>query len=350
MPLAVVRAVASPRIGAGHVMRCLVLADALAAHGWQAVLACDDETLATVPALAGSSHRSVVLREGADPAAELRKLVPAGCDLLLVDDYALGEAFETPLHGWAGTVLAIDDLANRSHDCNLLVDACLGRRAEDYAGLVPAGCRVLVGPDHALLRPQFTARRPEALARRGAAASRLLVSLGGTDPHGLADLVLEGIAASKLAPAVDVVTGLLPASDPDRLHRLAGSLASVRFHAGVEDMAGLMTDADLAVGAGGGSSWERCCLGLPTVLIVTARNQMLQAEAIAERGAAVLLGWHENVTPAVVAAAIDRLGGDRQCLKTMAAAAAALCDGQGAARLMASIDSLVRSGSARPQA
>ena len=334
-------------------MRCLVLADRLSADGWTCVFACDGETLGVVPALARSPHRSIVLHEGARPADALMELVSDGCDLLVVDDYGLDAGFEKALRGWARAIVVIDDLANRPHDCDLLLDMSLGRHATDYAERVPPACRLLIGPSYALLRPQFAAGRAAALIRRRQAppVGRLLVSLGGTDPHGLTGRVLEGVVASGLALSVDVVAGLAETTDRDHLRDKAAAIPRpVRLLAGVEDMAGLMSGADLAVGAGGGSALERCCLGLPTLLIVTAENQTLQANAIAQAGGAGLLGWHERVTPAKIATAINRLAGDAHGRSAMAEAAAALCDGEGAKRLVEAIREAVKRSPARPRA
>jgi spore coat polysaccharide biosynthesis predicted glycosyltransferase SpsG len=115
-------------------------------------------------------------------------------------------------------------------------------------------------------------------------------------------------------------------------------------------MAGLMMSADLAVGAGGGSAWERCCLALPTLLIVTADNQNLQANAIASAGGAFLLGWYEKVTADKIAAAINRLAGDTRGRSAMAEAAAQLCDGEGAKRVVEAIDEAVKRSPVRPRA
>ena len=154
--LAVFRADASPTMGGGHVMRCLTLADALRDAGWSCAFATAAESSAMVPALARSGHATIDI--ASDDAGELGACV-GHADLLIVDHYGLGAVFEGRARDWAGQVLVIDDLPNRPHDCDLLLDQTAGRGAGDYAGMVPDHCRLLLGADHALLRPQFLSAR-----------------------------------------------------------------------------------------------------------------------------------------------------------------------------------------------
>ncbi|OFW45713.1 MAG: UDP-2,4-diacetamido-2,4,6-trideoxy-beta-L-altropyranose hydrolase, partial [Acidobacteria bacterium RIFCSPLOWO2_12_FULL_67_14b] len=268
---------------------------------------------------------------------------PEGCDILVVDHYGLDSAFEEAARGWAKGVVVIDDLADRRHACDLLVDTAPDRTEADYAAWVPAGCRLLLGPRYALVRPRFAALRRSALARRATAhpVRRMLVSLGGTDPADVTSRALEGIARSGVKAEVDVVLGRVT-PHLDRVRAAARRVPrATRVLSEVSDMAALMAKADLAVGAGGTTTWERCCLGLPTVLVTTARNQEHQAAALAARGAALHLGWHEEVTAEKVAAAVARLADDGAERRRLALAAAELCDGEGASRFVAAVSEVL---------
>jgi UDP-2,4-diacetamido-2,4,6-trideoxy-beta-L-altropyranose hydrolase len=314
---AVFRADAGPEIGIGHVMRCLTLAETLRARGFDCALATAEAGIAAVPParLAGIA----VL-----PAAAKRP----GTDLLVVDHYGLGAGYERPAREWARTVLAIDDLADRAHDCDLLLDAAIGRAARDYGGLVPAHCVFLLGPDFALLRPSFRAARQRRLPRESRAARRVLVTLGGTDPKGLTLTVLEGIREAKAGLAIDVV---LPAKAPGYAAVAAKCAAlGARLHEAVDDLAALMAGADLCIGAGGTTAWERACLGLPTLLIEMAANQRGNVVHLTKAGAAVAI---EPVTAEVVARTVAAVADDAARLEAMSCAAAALCDGGGAERV-----------------
>lgn len=335
-PVAVFRCDASPYLGSGHVVRCLALADALRVAGWCCAFASTPDTAETVPALSASGHRLIELTDTACEPASLKAALPQSCDLLVVDHYQRDIQFEAACRPWASRILVIDDLADRLHDCDLLLDPTLGRKPADYATLTPETCRMLLGPDFALLRPQFLAARTAALERRKLqhATRRILVSLGGTDPSNISLKVLRGIILSGVKAAVDLVSGGA-APHLYELRTLAASTPlSISLHTAVEDMAGLMANADLAVGAAGTSAWERCTLGLPSLVLVIADNQELVAQSLVQAGAAVSLGRHEAVTEQQLATQIRALVTDSHHLDEMARYAAALCDGRGTQRTL----------------
>jgi UDP-2,4-diacetamido-2,4,6-trideoxy-beta-L-altropyranose hydrolase len=324
LPEALFRVDAAPAIGGGHVMRCLALAGALGESGWTCRFLVGGGTVATVPALAQAGH---AVYEG----EKCWRAAPGMADLLVVDHYRLDAGYEGGWRAGARRILAIDDLADRRHDCDLLLDPTAGRVAADYAGLVPPGCRLLLGPEYALLRPEFARRRGEALARRGAGpVRRVLIAPGATDPTDLATTLIDA-AETLPGVAIDVAIG----SAAPHLQRLRERAArSPRLHLQVDepDMAGLMVAVDLCLGAAGGTSWERCCLGLPSLLVVIADNQELVARGLVAAGA-VELATAEH--PAALAAALRRLIEDGARRRVMSAAAAALCDGEGARRVAA---------------
>jgi UDP-2,4-diacetamido-2,4,6-trideoxy-beta-L-altropyranose hydrolase len=318
------RCEAAPAIGGGHAMRCLALADALAARGWAPCFVTRDESAGTIPGVARYPR--------VDPSAQdgLSRAAPAGLDLAIVDGYGFDRRVETPLRRSARRLAVIDDLADRPHDCDVLIDQTPGRTADDYRDLVPADCRLLLGGAYAILRPEFARLRPAALARRARdPVRRILLSFGASDPKGLGPSVAEALLASPDGPAIDLVpdtAGLdaaraLAAVHPDR----------VALHYRTDDMAGLMARADLAAGAAGTTSWERCALGLPAVAIVTADNQRLIAARLAAAGAVDLVP--EDAPPAALADRLRRLAADAPRRAAMAEAAAALVDARGVERI-----------------
>lgn len=323
---AVFRVDASSAIGGGHAMRCLVLADTLADEGWRCMFASDPETFATVPALACSRHGTC----GADES-------PASADLLVVDHYGLDADYETAARAWARCILVADDLADRPHDCDLLVDQSPGRAAADYVALVPSHARLSIGPAYALLRPQFRARRAEAQARRmqESPLRRVFINFGAVDGKCMTPLALRALARAGIAAEVDVVLGALACSRAETEKLLDALPFPVRVHHAVEDMAALMLAADLGVSAGGTASLERCCLGLPTVAVVTAANQTAQAAALATAGAQVVAGDWNALTLDGLAGRLELLARDSAARSGMARKALAICDGRGAERLVA---------------
>ncbi|MGQ0662586.1 MAG: UDP-2,4-diacetamido-2,4,6-trideoxy-beta-L-altropyranose hydrolase [Pseudomonadota bacterium] len=335
--LAVFRADAGERIGAGHVMRCLALAEGLGAVGWRCGFAVAPGTLEVAPALARSGHEILLLdgEEREEPQALAWRW--PGAALLVVDHYRRDATFERSCRPWAARILVIDDLADRPHCCDGLIDSALGRMASDYAPLVASGCRLFLGPDYAPLRPQFARARPRALARRRRAGPvrRILVGLGATDPDNMTAQVLDALARTAIEADIDIVLGSA-APHLKAVAELARALpkrASLRVD--IEDMAGLMADADLAIGAAGSSAWERCCLGLPSALIVLGADQAHGARELDRRGAARLLGRPADLDRGALAATLHALARDQAGRAAMSEHAAALCDGEGRRRIVA---------------
>ncbi|WP_043743344.1 UDP-2,4-diacetamido-2,4,6-trideoxy-beta-L-altropyranose hydrolase [Paramagnetospirillum magneticum] len=305
------RADASAAMGIGHVMRCLTLADELTRRGAACLFVSAAGTAELVPSLPY-------------PVVTPDRL-PFGAALVVIDHYGIDAAEEARIRSMSRAVMVIDDLPTRRHHSDLLLDQTFGRSAGEYRELVPHNSLVLAGSDYALLRPQFAAARPAALARRDGSLRRLLVSLGGTDPDNVTGAVLRAVAGSGLA--IDVIMGVR-APHLDAVKAQAAAMARVTVHVGVPDMAGLMAGADLAIGAGGTSTWERCCLGLPTLMLVIADNQRDVARLVGASGAARLIAVDD--LPAALALSAAELG-------AMSAAAAKLCDGRGAARTVDAI-------------
>lgn len=316
-PLVRFRCDAAPAIGIGHVARCLALADHLAAAGWQVRFAVSPDTPASAAMLSAAGYPLDPPEAAADPA-----------DLLIVDGYQFDHAWEQAHRRAARRLLVIDDMADRAHDCDLLLDQCAGRRAADYAALVPDGTEIFAGPAYALLRQDF--RRARRNLRRRARLDRVLIAFGGTDPAGATVRAIAGLPAD--LPA-DIVIGRA------MVHRAAVEAAveaaggRLTLHVDSTRMPDLAAAADLAIGAPGVAALERCCLGLPALLIVIAENQRPQAAGLTDAGAALRLP--DDATPAQIHAAVQALRGDPAALGALSDAAAALVDGRGPERLAA---------------
>lgn len=349
---------ASRQIGSGHVMRCLTLADALTTHGARCLFISREHegalfapvrerghSLVALPVVEskGGSLNEIRLAHdawlGADwrqDAAETREALGAvSFDWLIVDHYALDARWERALRPACNSLMAIDDLADRTHDCDLLLDQNLGRSATDYAALVPKSTLVLTGPRYALLRPEFGSLRAESLARRTDPELRnILVTMGGVDPDNVTERVLEALEESAL-PELVSVTVVMGSGAPwleSVRARAARARRRISVHSDVKNMARLMTDCDLAIGAAGSTSWERCCLGAPSIVIVLAENQAGIATALAAHGAA-LYGGDKEQGPVVAAQAALRLSQDKAALKSLGKTGSSICDGEGARRI-----------------
>lgn len=315
-------------------MRCLTLANALADRGWGCAFACTPQTPRTVPALAGSGHELAVSDHWS--AQTLNARWPEGCTVLVIDHYGLDAMFERACRPWAGHILVIDDLANRLHDADTLLDQTFGRDAADYRALLPDRARILTGSCYALLRPEFAARRDTTLHRRAGTTTveRILVSMGMGDPDNATAKVLEGVASSGLPVSVDILLGAA-APHLDAVRQLCATMPQrATLTCDAADMAERMAAADLTVGAGGTTSWERCCLGLPTLALVTADNQDKITRELDRAGALWRIGRHPHLDATSIANAIRSLASDGARRAAMAQTAAALCDGLGTDRVL----------------
>ncbi len=273
----------------------------------------------------------------AEDAAETRALMVEEPDWLVMDHYAFDARWQRAARPEDTKLFVIDDLADRPHECDLLLDQNLGRDERDYDGLVPQGCKLLVGPRYALLRPEFSEMRAEALATRsGRRLERLIVSMGGIDLvdgtsavlDALRDVILPeeleiSVIMGKRAPALEKIRAL--ARDMPRRTEVAVD---------VHDMARRMADADLAIGAGGSTTWERCCLGLPSIIVEIADNQAGISAAIARAGAGLSAGsLHGLDFVQRFSETIEKVGNASR-LASLSEAAARLCDGDGVERIV----------------
>lgn len=324
---AFVRADAGAAVGGGHVARCLALANRLGQSGWHPIFATRPETLDVFPAL-GQSFPLVILSDS-DEAGELRHASPDGCDLLIVDHYQRDAVFERDCRPWARTILAIDDLANRRHDADFLLDQTPGRQPNDYAALIAPSCRLLMGSDYALLRPEF-ARLRGGVSIRNSVRS-LLLAFGATDPHNATAMALHGVLHSKLDVRIDCVIGQddKRAAEIKEIARPLGN--AFHLHQGTPDLGELMASADLAIGAGGVTALERCCLGLPSIIFQIADNQHKMASVLSTAGAIIDLGsMDSNATNTnALAKSIRALADAPARLSAMSRCAYAVCDGRG---------------------
>ncbi|MBK7563233.1 MAG: UDP-2,4-diacetamido-2,4,6-trideoxy-beta-L-altropyranose hydrolase [Propionivibrio sp.] len=290
-----IRVDASAQIGTGHFMRCLTLANALTQCGAriQFISRCLPAYLQEM--LTAKGHKFVLLDSCSDGAlvgdlahsawlgtsqhgdaqASIQALSGQRWDWLVVDHYALDVRWETALRQAANNILVIDDIADRQHDCDVLLDQNYYTDMETrYIGKVPAHCRLLLGPHYALLRDEFHQLREQIKPRTGP-VRRLLVFFGGVDADNFTGRTIDALSSLGVEGLhVDVVIG---AQHPYR-KRFESACAAHRFalHVQTSRMAELMAAADLAIGAGGSATWERCCLGVPTIAVATASNQVKQ--------------------------------------------------------------------------
>lgn len=344
---------ASIQIGTGHVMRCLTLADALAENGAECLfisrvheghlnglIEARGHTVLPLPAGQSEIGGNTSLSHGhwlgtswtQDAAQTLQALDGLVADWLVTDHYALDSRWETTVGPACRRLMVIDDLADRKHDCDLLLDQSLGRKHIDYQDLVPRECCLLTGPKYALLRPEFAALRDESLARRiGGTLEHLLITMGGVDKENVTGQVLEALAASSdnLPTSLQISVIMGPhAPWRDKVRAQAETMPwPTQVAVGVSDMARRMSNADIVIGAAGSTSWERCCLGVPTIIFILAENQRQGALALEQCGAGIIAQSKSNIATLLIDLTTNIHANP---LETMSRAAREIVDGQGA--------------------
>ncbi len=337
-----IRTDASVRIGTGHVMRCLTLADRLKPHADVSFICQELEgDLITYIGSRGYEVRSLPSSGGhweidaettiavLNAEAEL-----APVDWFIVDHYGLDAGYESAIRNHVDKVMVIDDLADRPHSCDLLLDQNpYFDGSKRYEGLVGQGSLLLLGPEYALLKPEFVAARKE-VARTGEIRN-LLLSFGGADSTGETVKSLQAIegiqkqSGDKLR--IKVLMGRIN-KQAEQIRALCRRMEYADCYDHVENVAALMQEADLAIGSGGTTTWERCCMGLPSIVIMTADNQVELSEHAAALGVISLLGHSEHVRTDDIQAQVVRFMDNPEELLEMSARGLNLVDGLGADR------------------
>jgi UDP-2,4-diacetamido-2,4,6-trideoxy-beta-L-altropyranose hydrolase len=295
---------ATPATGNGHLARCLTLADALTSARARCLFLCRDLPVAAASQVAGRGHMLRSLESGlrtpdlvgpahaqwlaaghGRDAQEVAGLLEAERpDWLVVDHYGIDAAWEKRLRPHCRQLMVLDDLADRAHDCDLLLDpGAIPRLEQRYRALVPADCVLMLGSRYALLRPEFDAARAAMPARTRKIPRRVLVMFGGQDEAGQ---TLEAVAALQAsAGATDFTVDVLIPEINCRRSEIAQACAAderFRLHVASKEVARLMAVADLAIGSGGGATYERLGLQCPSFLTVASENQRAPLQSLAD--------------------------------------------------------------------
>ncbi len=346
----VFRVDASTEMGTGHVMRCLTLAQAFCERGDTAAFVCREHPGNLCDII--ERHGYIVLRLPlANPGSEGDKssmdpyvlgtawdvdaaqTVAAIASLrakpawLVVDHYAIDNRWEEALRPWVDRIMVIDDLGNRPHDCEILLDQNLHEHGEAlYQGRLATSTRRFIGPKFAVLRPEFD--EPNLLRVRDGLIRRLLVFFGGTDPGNQCARVMRGLAMlGEFAPDTTIVLG---PTNPNRDEVLVAAMGMPRVTVFVstDRMAELIAEADLGIGTCGVAAWERCALGLPSLVTVSAENQREDARMLHALGACQNLGDAFAITETAWMNAIRSLCCRHEDVARMAVASLRVLDGR----------------------
>jgi UDP-2,4-diacetamido-2,4,6-trideoxy-beta-L-altropyranose hydrolase len=345
----VFRVDASLKIGTGHVIRCLTLAQALKENGANVEFICREHKGSLIDKISLSGFNvyklkvfkeievddkfeyscwlGVTQQHDANDCVGILK--SEKINWLIVDHYSLDEEWHKRLRPYCEKLMVIDDLADRKYQCDILLDQTFGRQKENYYKLTPKDCILLLGSQYALLRPEFYKWRAYSLERRNKLKfKKLLINMGGVDLDNIIENILDELKVCDL-PSDTSITVVMGGTAPhiESVKLKADALSfKTEVRVDVDNMAEIMANADIAIGAAGSSTWERCCLGLPTIQMVIAENQKTIAKYLEDNNAVILAEDISKIQGIV--------GGYNIWIKGVSESARQITDGLGSIRVV----------------
>lgn len=330
-------------IGLGHLQRCITLARALKESGHQPVVIVD------LPGVGVNGAVRALVLHAIEIARTLEHALESFSDRshaewVVVDDYAAEASSDRALRRFAERVLVLDDHASRARDADLLLSQALTRTVEDYAGRVPEGCTILVGPHYALVRPEFGYHVPAATSNpRVSAVRQVFVAMGGTDAGNSLGRVLTALAGLNPTnrPVVHVMISTLSRA-ADRLEALLNRLPyECVVHRDLDDPVALMAGCDVAVTAGGMTSFELATLGVPSVIVPSTPLEAEVARVLAEHAEMSVIERDDPEWEKALLSALGSIG--RHSRRT----ASRVFDGGGARRVVKAMEDMTETSTVR---
>lgn len=326
--------IASPHIGSGHARRCAVLANKLVHLGHEILLITDGDTTEFVKGFWPDISRTLTCDNSSSGLIEAVKTLRL--DLFVVDRYDLSLEFETAVAPFTDKLMIIDDLPGRFHQCDFLLDQNPGRSIKDWDYLEETGATVLAGSHYALLRDEFYQMRREKEDRLHCPQSDMTVFIcfGGGDDVGITNWAAQSLLP-EMSPSIQchVAVGS-GAKNLIELVKLQDAYGNLTVHVDCTDMARLMANADISLGAPGSMTMERSCLSLPAILISFADNQLIVGPEVNRLGAAIYLGEFSQINKKQLINAFRQLETNHELRHDMALKASRLTDGLGAGRVI----------------
>jgi len=331
--VALIRASASPQVGGGHIVRCMALAHELTAQGWVCKFVSGPETATTIPMV---SEYEIITIDESDPTREpeaIRQQYGQDVPVVIIDHYQRGYKFETECRKWADKIVVLNDVPSDAHNADLLLDQSGGRTPTEYSGLIPNSCELILGPGYSLLRHQFSSFGPVDFKEK-LIHPRIFISMGATDGNNLTATAMDAVNNTLPGSNVDV---MLSAKAPHLPEIQAKCLenALTRLHVDSADPALFMAHATFAIGTAGINLWERCALGIPSILLIAAENQRDNALHVVAEGGGVLIGCNNglSINTRELEDTIVKMWRDKVNLINMSNVAQRICDGMGAKRV-----------------
>ena len=337
----VFRVDASGEVGFGHLSRCINLAEVLRSRGNEVSFVCRDDEAKSFSALENRLFATVLLpmlsagevvNQQEDAQQTIQALLGKRPEWLIVDTYTLDKNWERLMRPHVAKIAVIEDLSGREHDCDLLIDQNYSERsATSFDKFVPKTCEFLLGPRFALIGEQFRRLR-ELKSKPAPELKRMFIFCGGSDPQNLTQQSIDEISCSELSNiAVDVVIGAQNKTF-DRAAALKLN-ANIEIHDASGEFARIMSIADLAIGAGGTTSWERMCLGVPSIVVSIADNQNSACEKLGRDGLIDYLGRRSSLKSGALRNAVVKAKTNYASLFDQVERGQILVDGRGCERV-----------------
>lgn len=351
----VFRVDSSDKMGSGHVMRCLMLANSLLDEGHYVKFLCREHNGNIYDILQNPLLNFTLLKntnlnysnkddnswlgvnQEEDAIQTIKSLDGEVYDWLIIDHYFLDFNWERKLKKYVKKILVIDDLANRTHECNILVDSnYVDNFHKRYQNKTNSTCLKLLGPDYCFISKEFHKFR-NSPRKRSNIVDRVLIYFGGVDQYNLTEKCLKIFSGNNLKHIkLDIVVGGMNKNHKN-IKIITSKRDSTYIHRSLPNLANLMNSADLSIGAGGVTTWERMFLGLPSIIITIAENQIAGAEELSKNNYITYLGHYNELSPDQLKNSIIKKIEDRDNLFLESHSAENLVDGNGLSRIMSHI-------------
>ena len=328
---------ASSIIGSGHSIRCNAFADILDETGWTIRFIVGKETISTTSHITNSSEFICSTYESISELPNIISKLDI-IDLLIIDDYSVNKEIENNCRKYANKIVVIEDIPYKFHDCDVLIDQTLGREAEEYDSLLPKNTLRLVGSKYALLRKDFLNFRYKCWRKKKIAKKNksILISYGSLDEHDLVCKTIDVINNGKLDIDINIIISSA-SKFIDKIKKYQTKNNNINLYIDIKNVPEIISNSDLAIGSAGLSSLERCCLGLPSLIIETSDNQKELSKSLNKSGCAHYVGKFPDINWTQISAILKNLLGDHKQLEIMSFRSMVNVDGHGTLRTVISL-------------
>jgi UDP-2,4-diacetamido-2,4,6-trideoxy-beta-L-altropyranose hydrolase len=330
------RADSSNQIGFGHLSRCLVLAKYFKNKGWACYFAIDKKTNKSLDLLKKNTFKYFLV-EGTLFCSLKKILQNQSFEIVVIDHYGIDNIYENKCSEFVNKVVVIEDIANRKHSCDILIDQNLGRKKKDYHKFVTKDCKLLLGSDYCLLRDEFLNKKVSKKSNILPSSLKVFISFGASDFHDITSNVISIFLGLKLNFELIIVMGSI-SPNLNKIKKISSKNPDkIKLHVNSDNIRDLMENSDYAIGACGVTAWERCYMGLPTICIKTAENQnfiyktLLRSQLIIDGG-----DWN-NFSKKELLKTINLVSLNKELRKKISLKCKNLIDGQGVSRVYSAL-------------